>query len=263
VIILWALLGLLLGTFLNQLADNLPRRRRLMGSTCLQCGGPRPAWQRSAGVGALIGRSACGYCGAPRGRRAALVEALLVVAVPMVVARQDLRAGPVAGVLFLCLLLLIAVIDVEHRLILHNVSIPAAAAMATIGILHPAIGPAETLAGGAVAAAIVLLMYLGGQVFARWLERLRGEPLGEVPFGFGDVTLAAVIGLAVGWPAVVAALFLGVFAAGAYSLVYLVAAFLRRRYVAFQPIPYGPFLALGAFLVYFRVVSSVAGLLGR
>jgi leader peptidase (prepilin peptidase)/N-methyltransferase len=78
-----------------------------------------------------------------------------------------------------------------------------------------------------------------------------------VPFGFGDVNLAGLIGLAVGWPGVAVALVLGIFAAGAFSLAYLAWMAARRRYAAFTPFPYGPFLVLGALAVYFRLWTAL------
>lgn len=64
--------------------------------------------------------------------------------------------------------------------------------------------------------------------------------------GLGDVKLAAAIGALVGWPAVVAALFLGILAGGAAALLLLITGRAGRKdYFA-----YGPYLALGGWLVY-------------
>lgn len=147
--------------------------------------------------------------------------------------------------------LLIAVIDLEHRLIPHIVVLPAALVLGLMQALDPARGPAKTLLGGLAGAGSFLVLYLLGEAFARLLARTRGRPLDEVAFGFGDVTLAGLIGLVVGWPAVVLALLVGVLAAGLYSLCYLLVMLARRRYTAFTAIPYGPFLLLGASLVYY------------
>jgi len=89
-----------------------------------------------------------------------------------------------------------------------------------------------------------------GFVFSRWISRRRGEAVEEIAFGFGDVTLAVVIGLAVGWPGVLVALVLGILAAGIFSLGAILVMLIRRRYRAFLAIPYGPFLVFGALLVY-------------
>ena len=155
--------------------------------------------------------------------------------------------------------LLVMVIDFEHRLILHVVTGPAALAMALIGSLDPSRGPVKTLVGGVVGFAAVFGLYLLGGLFARLMARVRGQPLEEVAFGFGDVTLAGVIGLAVGYPGVLVALVLGILAGGVFSLGYLLVMIARGRYVAFMPIPYSPFLVLGALVVY---VGARAGLFG-
>lgn len=159
--------------------------------------------------------------------------------------------------------LLILVTDLEHRLILHAVTLPAALAIGVIGVLDPSRGPLKTLLGGVSGFAFVLLLYLLGGVFARLMARMRGQRIEEVAFGFGDVTLAGVIGLAVGWPGVVLALFIGILAGGVFSLGFLLYMFLRRRYRAFMPIPYSPFLILGALIVYLGGRTVLLDLVSR
>jgi prepilin signal peptidase PulO-like enzyme (type II secretory pathway) len=153
--------------------------------------------------------------------------------------------------------LLIVVIDIEHRLILHVVTGPAAILIGLLGVLDPERGFQKTLVGGVVGFGVVLGLYLLGGVFARLVARLRGQILDEVVFGFGDVTLAGVLGLCVGNPGILITLFLGILAAGEYSLVHILFMFFRRTYKAFVPIPYGPFLVLGASIVYYGGQSLV------
>ncbi len=155
------------------------------------------------------------------------------------------------GLLVLFAFTLITVIDLEHRLILHMVSLPTALFLALVGGLDPARGWGKTLLGGAAGFASFLVLYLLGQAFARWMGQRRGQAIEEEPFGFGDVMLAGVIGLLVGWPGVWLALFVGIMLAGAFSALFLLGRIVRRRYTPFVPIPYGPFLAAGALLVYF------------
>jgi prepilin signal peptidase PulO-like enzyme (type II secretory pathway) len=148
-------------------------------------------------------------------------------------------------------LVLILVIDVEHRLILHVVTGPSAIIIAFINILWVEKGVGKVLVGGVVGFTAVLVLYMFGAGFAKLIARMRGEPLDEVAFGFGDVTLSGVIGLSVGYPGIILALFTGVMIGGAFSLVYMIGMKLRGRYDAFEAIPYGPFLIMGAALVYY------------
>jgi prepilin signal peptidase PulO-like enzyme (type II secretory pathway) len=93
------------------------------------------------------------------------------------------------------------------------------------------------------------------------VSRMRVEPLDEVAFGFGDVTLSGVLGLIVGYPGIILALFAGVMAGGAFSLVYMLGMKLRGRYDAFAAIPYGPFLIIGASLVYYGGRDLFSGMI--
>jgi leader peptidase (prepilin peptidase)/N-methyltransferase len=77
--------------------------------------------------------------------------------------------------------------------------------------------------------------------------------LSEVALGFGDVNLAGVMGLLLGWPGIVLGLVLAIFLGGFVSLIYIVIMLITRRYKTFAAIPYGPFLVLGGvILIYFR-----------
>jgi leader peptidase (prepilin peptidase)/N-methyltransferase len=95
-------------------------------------------------------------------------------------------------------------------------------------------------------------LFLLGQGYALVQARLRGQPLDEVAFGGGDVNLAGLIGLAVGWSGVLLALFIGVVSAGLFSLGYVVIQLMRGRYNPHTPIPYGPFLVLGGLTIYWH-----------
>ena len=168
-----------------------------------------------------------------------------------------------AGVVILLVFILIAVIDIEHHLILHGVIIPAAITCGLIGFLTPGRGPAKTLLGGLAGYALVFGIFMLGVFFSLGMAWLRGHPLQEVAFGWGDVNLAGVVGLALGWPGVLLALFVAVITSSLFSAGYILVQSVRRRYVLFTPLPYGPFLALGTLLVYFFGKPLAVWYLGR
>ena len=187
-----------------------------------------------------------------------MVEAIAILW-PLVLYRIDPSAIFFWPTFFLSMyFLLVIVIDYEHRLILFVVTIPAAIILAVLGSLDPSRGPEKTLLGGLVGFLAVFGLYLLGGLFARLIWRLRNQPLEEVAFGFGDVVLAGVIGLMVGYPGIILALFLGVLAGGLFSLGYILVMVLRHRYEAFMPIPYSPFLILGGMAVYIAARTGFA-----
>lgn len=83
------------------------------------------------------------------------------------------------------------------------------------------------------------------------LSKSRGEEIEEIALGFGDVNLAGVIGLLLGWPGIIAGIILAILIGGVVSGGYLVLQVLRKKYQAYQALPYGPFLVLSAVVLLF------------
>jgi leader peptidase (prepilin peptidase)/N-methyltransferase len=260
--VVWlAAVGWLGGAAVNWLADSLPVSRRLARPRCRECDGPRRRAAWSGLLDALSG-SRCRYCGARRGARPLVIELFSVAFVVWLYRRDPNPAVFWPGLLVGLVFLLIGVIDVEHRLVLRVVVLPAAAVLAVVGSLQPQRGPVKVLLGGLAGLAILWLMYLLGLAFSRWMARRRGAPLDEIAFGFGDVMLGGLIGLVVGWPGVVIAVVTGILAAGLFSIGYLAWMAARGRYSAFTAIPYGPFLLLGACLVYYGGRTALQAIVG-
>lgn len=240
----------------NCLADDLPAEeagqpRPLRRPHCHQCGMALPVSRWSALGAWLTGRGRCSNCAAARGARAVWVEAgaALGGAALWLWAGGDLGRWAAAGVVAF-IFLVITIIDIEHRLILWRVVWVSGVVLLALGGLSPDRGWSKTLIGGVVGYVLVALLFLLGQAYAWGVARLRGQPLDEIAFGGGDVNLAGLIGLAVGWSGVLVALLLGVLAAGVFSLGYIVFLVARRRYNPHIPIPYGPFLIAGALAIY-------------
>ena len=131
-------------------------------------------------------------------------------------------------------LLLVFVIDFEHRRVLNRM-LPPAVVVPLLGALLALLGWAalpefgSVLLGGAAGFATFLVVFVIG----------RGRMMGA-----GDVKLAGVIGLMVGYPWVWAALASGIFLGGIAAIVLLIRRRAARTYMA-----YGPYLAMGALLV--------------
>ncbi len=256
-----ALMGWVLGLLVNLLSDSLPTFRRPKIFQCHSCGSPRPIVAWSGILGTLLGKRACLSCNAARPWRAAMVELFLIAGAIYLYLFNPTLGKFLPSLIILTIFLLITVIDIEHRLILHIVSFPSALIIGLLGVFDPARGASKTLLGGLGGFVIFLVLYYLGQVFAAVMSRLRGSQIDEVAFGFGDVTLAGVIGLTVGWPGVLPALVLGIIAAGLFSFLFILGMILRKNYNPFMPIPYGPFLILGCLITYFGGKGLFAALI--
>ena len=159
--------------------------------------------------------------------------------------------------LLLVYLAVVLVIDLEHRLILHPVSLVGAVLGLGIGIRLNSYGTTLTtgivnsLLGGAFGFGVMLVFYFIGEAYVRYMSKKRGLSSDEVALGFGDVNLSGILGLLLGWPAIIVGLFFAILAGGLVSLVIVIRMLISKNYKAFTAIPYAPFLILGAlFLIY-------------
>jgi leader peptidase (prepilin peptidase)/N-methyltransferase len=122
--------------------------------------------------------------------------------------------------------------DAEHRLILDRVMVPAAVAALALSVVTPGLGVTAALVGGIGAGVAFFLLALLGS----WAFRTQA-------MGFGDVKLAALLGLLLGNGTVVA-ISIGMILGGAVAVTLL----LLRLRTLHDAIPYGPFLVTGALV---------------
>lgn len=242
-IIVSLLLGWLGGWLVNYLADVLPTTRRFSRPVCQRCQAVRKP------LDYLLFRK-CRQCGAARTLRSWLTQILLtVISLLLWLFPRSYLPYPLALTLILYFSV-VAIIDLEYRAILHPVSLFGALLALGTGIYLRSgetllKGVTTTLIGGAVGFAIMLVFYLLGEAYVRRMAKKKGLPADEVALGFGDVNLAGIIGLILGWPAVLSGLFFAILAGGLASLVIILVMVLAKRYQAFTAIPYAPFLILG------------------
>jgi prepilin signal peptidase PulO-like enzyme (type II secretory pathway) len=138
---------------------------------------------------------------------------------------------------FYCsLFIVLLVIDLEHRLILNKIVYPAMAVALLISILFGIFLPQLEIVPGIVQA------FVGGGIglvlFSLVVLVSRGG------MGWGDVKMAALIGLVTGFPLMFVALLLAVLAGGLVAGLLLALKIKRRR----QAIPFAPFLSLATIV---------------
>jgi leader peptidase (prepilin peptidase)/N-methyltransferase len=242
-ILLIAFVGLLCGVLVNYLSDVLPVNRRIPKPICVACFETQPF------LNYLIWPRRCQECWSRRPLRVWLVEITYIGISLWLWNSPPDSLGYILGLILFLYFGVVVVIDLEHRLILHPVSWAGAVLCLAVGwYLH---GLISTLIGGAVGYLLMLGLHYFGDIFARWLSRRRGEILTEEALGFGDVNLSGVLGLLLGWPGILAGLFLAVMLGGIVSILYIIILVILRRYKTFTAIPYGPFLVASAVILIF------------
>jgi len=229
-------LGACIGSFLNVLADRLPAGRSIVHppSHCEACGRRLTPLELIPILSYLLLRGRCRTCRAPIPRRVLLLELATAVAFWLLYLKYGVSLRLVILAFYFSLFLTIAVIDLEHKLILNRLVYPASPLALALCTFYP-LGLAEgraplssflfSLLGGAICFLILLLPAL------IWREGM----------GWGDVKLAGLIGLALGFPGGLVALGLGIVAAGVPA-IFLLALRIKGRH---DSLPFGPFLAAG------------------
>jgi leader peptidase (prepilin peptidase)/N-methyltransferase len=135
---------------------------------------------------------------------------------------------------YVAVLILVTVTDLEQRIIPNRVILPAILFALVAGFFVSWMTWRAALLGGAVGLVFFSVAYgLAALVYP-----------GKIGLGMGDVTLATFIGLATGFPSAIVAVVLGVLLGGFVSVLLL----LTRRATLQTAIPYGPFLVLGGLV---------------
>jgi len=246
--VIFVLLGMIVASFLNVCCDRLPAKQSLVypPSHC-------PACSRRLAVKDLIPifsylwlRGRCRYCKAPIPRRVLWVEIATAVLFGLAYWQYSLSIELIIALFYISLFMVLLVIDLEHGLILNKIVYPALVVALVISIFVP---PSQlTHISGGVAYLIDNLPQLG------IAQAAIGGGIGFVVFflivivsrggmGFGDVKLAALIGLVTGY-LVVVALLMGMILGGLAAVILLGFKIKKRK----EAMPFGPFLAVAAIV---------------
>ena len=238
-VLVFALAGLVVGSFLNVCIYRLPRHESIVwpASRCTACGRHLAWFENVPVVSWFLLRGACRTCGAPISPMYPVVEG----ATAMVFAGGVSLYGPSAllavRLVFACALIVLFAIDLRHRILPNVITLPGIAAGFVVSWFLPP-GWVSSLIG---------IVGGGGILFAiaEAYYRVRGQE----GLGMGDVKMLAMIGGFLGWPLMVLTLVLASFA-GSIVGVTLIASGRGSLQAA---LPFGTFLALGS------LVAAAAG----
>jgi len=240
-VVVCGLLGLVIGSFLNVVVWRVPRGESVVRppSACPRCGNRIRPRDNVPVLGWLVLRGRCRDCGEPISKRYPLVELGTGVAFALVA----WWAGPswqLPAFLYLAAIsVALALIDVDvHRLpdAIVLPSYPVAAVLLALASWNPT-GESDwgALLRAAIAGVAMLVVYLLLVIV---------YPRG---MGLGDVKLAGVLGMYlgwVGWGALVVGWFAGFLVGGVFAIGLLV----LRRAGRKSGIPFGPWMLVGAWI---------------
>lgn len=228
-------LGLIVGSFLNVVIWRVPRKESVVrpASRCPGCEAPIRPLDNVPVLSWLWLRGRCRHCGIRIPFRYPLVELGSGVLFGAMAWHFQATWPLAAYLVMVATLLAIAVIDLEHYIVPNRILLPA------LVVSFPLLALAALVDGNWDDLARAALGAVAGFVSLLVIHLI--SPRG---MGMGDVKLAFMLGLFLGWISwgrVVLGLFLG-FLLGAFAGVALIAAGIRSRKEA---LPFAPFLAAG------------------
>lgn len=235
-----AVLGLLIGSFLNVVVWRVPRGESVVHppSGCPSCGHAIRRRDNVPVLSWLVLRGRCRDCGAPISARYPLVEIGTAVLFCLVVLRFGTEPPGVwvlpAYLYAAAVGLALTLIDLDVRRLPNALVLPSYPVVAVLLTLASwGSGDWGALARAGLGGVILLALYLGLRVV---------HPAG---MGLGDVKLAGVIGLLLGWLGW-GALFVGAFGASVLGGLFAVGLVLAGRAGRTSAIPFGPWMITGA-----------------
>ena len=241
-------LGAVIGSFLNVCIYRIPREESIVwpGSHCPKCGKAIAFYDNLPIISFLFLLGRCRKCRAPISWRYPLVEALNGSGYLLLLKQFGLSWPALMYALFLSALIVVTFIDLDVQIIPDVISLPGIVIGLAVSYWLPQ-GFLNSLIG----------FLVGGGLF--WLVAEVGfRVLKQEAMGGGDIKLIAMVGAFLGWQNVLLTIFLASLTGAAVGLVFMVLKGWGRK----TPIPFGPFLALGAVLALFFGTTIVRWYVG-
>lgn len=224
--------GLCVGSFLNVCIYRIPLSRSLVrpGSACPACGTPIRWFDNLPILSYLILRGRCRNCRDRVSPRYPVIEAMTAGAALVALHTFGLTASALAHFLFFSVLITIALIDLDHRIIPDVISLPGIPIFFLLSLAVPSVTWQEAALG---------IVAGGGSLWtvAFLYERLTGK----AGMGGGDIKLLAMMGGFIGWQGVLFTIFFSSLTGSVIGIALMLA----RKGDMKMALPFGPFLAAG------------------
>ena len=247
----WALAGLigaLWGSFFNVAIHRLGLYESVVRprSRCPRCSTPVAWYDNLPVVSWMLLAGKCRHCRLPISWRYPLVEFLSLLLALAVYARFVVGVDAPAATLaahflvyfaFVGTMVVVAGVDLDHKIIPDAVTYPAIPAFFIAGIFLRDVAPLDLILGMAIGYGIVAVT----AELAYWI-------LGREGIGYGDAKLLMLVGALLGWRAVAFTFLLSPFFGLLIAVPVLVA---KRKKVRGVEVPYGPFLVAAALVYVF------------
>ncbi|OGW40619.1 MAG: hypothetical protein A2Y97_05195 [Nitrospirae bacterium RBG_13_39_12] len=252
------LFGSIVGSFLNVCIYRIPRNLSIISpsSRCPSCNNTISPWDNIPILSYILLAGRCRACKAKIPFRYPLVELLNSIIYVLVLLRFGFGWHTLIYLFFCSALIVITFIDIDFQIIPDRITlsgIPIGIISGSFFLMDPflrnsPLGIKSSLLGALIGFGFY---YLVAEVGFRIFKK---EAMGG-----GDIKLMAMIGGFLGWKGVILTTFIGSLSGAVISI--LLMSFKGRAWGSI--IPFGPYLALGAFITLFYGQEIFYWYLGR
>jgi leader peptidase (prepilin peptidase)/N-methyltransferase len=252
--LLAALLGLAVGSFLNVVVYRVPRGESLLhpGSHCPNCETALKPWHNVPIASWVVLRGRCAYCRAPISVRYPLVEAATALLFAAITLRFGLAPQVPAYLYLAAIAIIVVLIDFDVRMLPESVVIPSYVVSALL------LAPAAAADSGWWTAERAILGMLA--LLAAFFCLALAYP---AFIKFGDVKLAGLLGLYLGWlswPALLTGTLATLVLAAFCTKTVALATHRRDAGSTAIAVPFGVCLVVTALLMLFVAAPAVGWL---
>ncbi len=231
------ILGLVMGSFLNVCIYRLPEGKSIIfpPSHCPYCQHKIKWYDNIPLLSFILLRGRCRYCHKPISWQYPLVEFISGLLTLFAYQKWGISLNTLFYLIFLYALIVVSFIDLKWQIIPDVISLPGILLGLTASFFLP-LSFKDAFLGVLLGGGILFLVAYGYYLLTK-----------KEGMGGGDIKLLAMIGAFLGWQAIPLVLFIASLTGSITGIIWLIATG-KGRYC---PIPFGPFLTLGAICVLF------------
>ncbi len=254
-----ALLGLIVGSFLNVVIHRLPKMmmrdwrlqcHELQGTTatdddlkpynlntprsrCPGCNHAISAWENIPVISYLFLRGRCKECGQPISIRYPLIEALTALLSALVAWHFGFSWQTAAALLLTWALIPLVFIDLEHQLLPDDITLPLLWLGLGLSLFGIFTDPGSAIIGAMAGYLSLWSVYILFKLVT-----------GKEGMGYGDFKLLALFGAWLGWQTIPLIIILSSLVGSIVGITLII----LRRHQREIPIPFGPYLAAAGWI---------------
>lgn len=236
--VLFTLAGAAVGSFLNVCIARIPDGLSIVHppSRCPECGHPIRFYDNIPVASFLLLGGKCRDCRGKISVRYPLIELMTAVFAWILFHRFGLTLAFPVVFLFVCTLIVVAFIDLDHQIIPHILTLTGIPVFAFLAVLFMGLTPIDAFLGIMIGAGSLYFV-------AVYYEALTGRE----GMGGGDVNLLAMLGAFLGWKSLLFILLVSSLLGAVIGLALILFKGKDMKYA----VPFGPFLCLASLLYLF------------